>query len=109
MTGSGKATKTSPSEIEVTDKLLLNIIQRTFPLVQRPYVHIGEELGISEDDVIRRISGLKDKNIVRQISAIFDTRRLGYKTTLVATRIPNEALDAGAQIINEHPGVSHNY
>ncbi len=103
------ATQTSPSDIELTDKQLLNIIQRAFPLVRRPYENIGEELGISEDDVIRRIGGLKDKNIVRQISAIFDTRRLGYKTTLVAMRIPDETLDAGAQIINEHPGVSHNY
>ena len=103
------ATQTSPSDIELTDKRLLNIIQRAFPLVRRPYRHIGEELGLSEDDVIRRIGGLKDKNIVRQISAIFDTRRLGYKTTLVAMRIPDEILDVGAQIINEHPGVSHNY
>ena len=103
------ATQTSPTEIELTDKRLLNIIQRAFPLVRRPYDHIGKELGTSGDDVIRRISGLKDKNIVRQIGAIFDTRRLGYKTTLVAMRIPKETLDAGAQIINEHPGVSHNY
>ena len=77
--------------------------------MKRPYEHIGEELGLSEDDVIRRIGGLKDQNIVRQISAIFDTRRLGYKTTLVAMRIPSDTLDSGAQIINEHPGVSHNY
>ena len=102
-------TQTSPSEIELTDKQLLNIIQRAFPLVKRPYEHIGEELSISESDVIRRIGKLKDKNIVRQISAIFDTRRLGYKTTLVAMRIPSDTIDDGAQIINEHPGVSHNY
>ena len=82
------ATQTSPTEIELTDKRLLNIIQRAFPLVRRPYDHIGKELGTSGDDVIRRISGLKDKNIVRQIGAIFDTRRLGYKTTLVAMRNP---------------------
>ena len=44
-----------------------------------------------------------------QISAIFDTRRLGYKTTLVAMAFPPDALHDAALIINEHPGVSHNY
>jgi siroheme decarboxylase len=46
---------------------------------------------------------------VRQISAIFDTRRLGYKTTLVAMAYKPEQLHQGALLINRHPGVSHNY
>ena len=52
---------------------------------------------------------MKRTNVVRQISAIFDTRRLGYKTVLVAMRFASDRLDAGARLINEHPGVSHNY
>jgi len=95
--------------MDSTDRLLLNIIQSAFPLVEEPYLDIGNQLEISEADVIERVGRLKKANVVRQISAIFDTRRLGYKTTLVAMRFSPETLDKCARVINKHPGVSHNY
>ena len=63
--------------MELTDRKLLNVIQSKFPLVDRPYQDLGEELGISEQEVIDRLADLKRKNVLRQLSAIFDTRRLG--------------------------------
>lgn len=87
----------------------MNILQSDFPLVREPYRAIGERFDITETDVIERVKALKRKNVVRQIGAIFDTRRLGYTSTLVAMRFPDDALDRGAQILNAHPGISHNY
>ena len=95
--------------MDLVDRKILNIIQTRFPLVEMPFAEIGDEVELPEEEVIERIGELKSKNVVRQISAIFDTRRLGYKTTLVAMRLPADELDAAAQIINVHPGVSHNY
>ncbi|MDA1256460.1 MAG: Lrp/AsnC family transcriptional regulator [Chloroflexi bacterium] len=97
------------SSIETVDREICNVVQSDFPLVDRPFLKIAEDLGVTEDEVIERLAELKRKNVVRQIGAIFDTRRLGYKTTLVAMRISPDALDAAAQIVNRHPGVSHNY
>ncbi len=97
------------ADLDLTDRRLLNTLQSSFPLVEEPFEHLGHELGIDTAEVLERIKRLKDKNVVRQISAIFDTRRLGYKTTLVAMRIAPDRLDEGAKIVNEHPGVSHNY
>ena len=95
--------------MDLTDRKLLNLIQSQFPMTERPYLELGEELEIGEDEVIGRLDELKRQNVVRQISAIFDTRRLGYKTTLVAFAYEPEQLNAGALFINRHPGVSHNY
>lgn len=95
--------------IDSVDKELLNLIQTEFPLVAHPYQEIAAQLGLDEFETQDRISRLKKLNVVRQISAIFDTRKLGYKTTLVAFRYPEHLLDGGARIINKHPGVSHNY
>ena len=100
---------TTSTTMDLVDRKILNVIQTRFPLVEMPYRAIGDEVGLSEAEVLERIEALKEKNVVRQISAIFDTRRLGYKTTLVAMRLPPDELDAAAQVINEHPGVSHNY
>ena len=91
------------------ERELLNIVQSDFPLVEEPFKAIGERLELPEAEVIELTADLKQKNVIRQISAIFDTRRLGYKTSLVAMRFSDDELDAGAHKINEHPGVSHNY
>ena len=71
--------------MDLTDRKLLNLIQSQFPLADQPYQQLGDELGITEQQVIERLTELKRINVLRQISAIFDTRRLGYKTTLAAT------------------------
>lgn len=97
------------NKFELIDKKILNIVQSDFPLVSQPFEDIGLKLGITENEAMLRVNDLKNRNIIRQISAIFDTRRLGYSTSLVAMRFNSEHLESGAQIINRHPGVSHNY
>ena len=91
------------------DKRLLNRIQSDFPLVARPFEELGQPLGLSEDEVIERMRALKAGRIVRQVSAIFDTKSLGYKSSLVAMRVDPARITEAARIINEHPGVTHNY
>ena len=98
-----------PQDLDTVDRRLLTSVQKGFPLDPRPYAIFGKELGISETECISRIERLKQGHLLRQISAIFDTRRLGYQSSLVAVRLPKEKLEKGAAIINEHPGVSHNY
>ncbi|HEY6379595.1 MAG TPA: AsnC family transcriptional regulator [Candidatus Dormibacteraeota bacterium] len=95
--------------LEALDERLLNALQADFPIVHAPFAAVGEPLGLSETEVIERIATLRERRVVRQLSAIFDTRSLGYQSTLVAMRFAAEHLEAGAAVINEHPGVSHNY
>ncbi len=64
---------------------------------------------MSEDEVIYKISRLKQMGLIRQINAIFDTRRLGYKSALIAFSVKADKLDDVAAQVNSHPGVSHNY
>ena len=100
---------TTTHRTDLLDKRMLNLLQSRFPMTERPYLAMAEELGTTEQDLMERIAYQKRKNVVRAISAIFDTRRLGYKTTLVAFRLPAGKLEKGARHINKHPGVSHNY
>ena len=96
-------------QIDSLDKELLNEIQWVFPFVQQPFLEIGKHRGISENEVMRRISIMKKNGIIRQINAIFDTRNLGYKSALIAFAVEPDKLDSVAQEVNKHPGVSHNY
>lgn len=91
------------------DRALLNALQWDFPVDPHPYATLAERLQTTESDVCERIARVKERGILRQLSAIFDTRALGYGSSLVAAKIDPQRIDAAAAVINEHPGVSHNY
>ena len=95
--------------LDVVDRALLERLQVEFPLTPQPFQTLGKILGLSEAEVLSRVRRLKEEALIRQIGAIFDTRRLGYQTTLVAFRVDEEALEEVAVRISAHPGVSHNY
>jgi DNA-binding Lrp family transcriptional regulator len=88
---------------------LLYRMQNAFPLTEKPFEALGRELGESEETVLSEVRRLKEEGIIRQTSAIFDTKRLGYHSSLVAFKVPEEKIETAAEIINSHPGVSHNY
>jgi DNA-binding Lrp family transcriptional regulator len=88
---------------------LLYQMQNAFPMTQKPFEEIAKALDSTEETVIQTVQKLKDEKIIRQTSAIFDTKRLGYKSSLVAFKVSEDQIDQAAEIINAHPGVSHNY
>ena len=91
------------------DKRLLNLMQGSFPIAPRPYQHVAQQAGITESEVLDRVSHLLDERIIRQVTPIFDTRALGYSSMLVAAKVDPENPWRAANVINAHPGVSHNY
>lgn len=96
-------------ELDSKDKVILNEIQWTFPLVSEPFREISKKFNLDYAELKGRLIRLKKIGILRQLSAIFDTRRLGYKSSLVAMEIEPDKLEYVANQINRHPGVSHNY
>lgn len=93
------------------DRALLNEIQREFPLAVRPFAVLAERLGTTEAQVLERCRWLHQgpQVVIRQISAIFDTRRMGYDSMLVAFEVSPDKVEAAARELNRCPGVSHNY
>jgi len=94
---------------EKIENELLFQMQNAFPMTQRPFEVIANELDTTEEEILSMVQKLKDEKIIRQTSAIFDTKRLGYKSSLVAFKVDEDKVDQAAEIINAHPGVSHNY
>jgi DNA-binding Lrp family transcriptional regulator len=95
--------------LDDTDRRLLNLMQGQFPIAARPYEHVATQAGIPEAELLSRVQRLQDERIIRQVTPIFDTRALGYSSMLVAAKVDPENPWRAANIINEHPGVSHNY
>jgi len=95
--------------LDETDKRLLNALQSRFPLNPRPFEAVARAAELTEDEAMERTRYLLRERIIREITPIFDTTALGYSSMLVAARVDGEHPHRAAAVINEHPGVSHNY
>jgi DNA-binding Lrp family transcriptional regulator len=96
-------------ELDVNDKRLLNDVQDRLSLTSRPFLAIGEKLGLSEDEVIRRLQRLQDEGALSRIGPVLNTRALGGERTLAAMAVPPERLEEVAALVSSFDAVSHNY
>ena len=97
------------SELDTIDRAILNRIQSDFPMTSRPYMSVADEVGISEDDVLKRLVRLKENGIIRRIGGNFVPNKLGFVSTLCAAKVPEDKIEFFAKIVNRYPGVTHNY
>ncbi len=91
------------------DRNILNRIQSGFPITTRPYRTVAEDLGLSESEVLKRVSRLKASGIIRRIGGNFTPEKLGFVSTLCAAKVPEEKINQFAEVVNRYPGVTHNY
>jgi DNA-binding Lrp family transcriptional regulator len=96
-------------EVDQRDRELLSALQGEIPVTSTPFAIVGQQLEMSEKEVLKRAEKLKRAGILRRISIVFNTRALGYQTCLVAARVREEMVDRAASAINLHPGVFQNY
>ena len=91
------------------DRLILNEIQKKFPVTSRPYLVLARKLGLKEKDVMERVGKLKEVGIIRRIGASFSAKAVGFSSTLCAVRVPAEKVEGFVSVVNSYPGVTHNY
>ncbi|RII31832.1 Lrp/AsnC family transcriptional regulator [Clostridium chromiireducens] len=91
------------------DRNLLSIIQEGLDIDSRPFLILAHKLGISENDVIIRIKKLKELGYIRRIGGIFDSKKLGYSSTLCAASVPQSKIELVSSVINSYDEVTHNY
>jgi len=91
------------------DRKILDLLQNDFPLAVRPFAAMADSLSIGEAELISRIAVMKDSGLIRRIGGIMDSRNLGFYSTLCAVSVPEGQIEEAALIINQQPGVTHNY
>jgi DNA-binding Lrp family transcriptional regulator len=88
---------------------ILAAIQEDFPLSKRPFLDIANRLNLSEDEVILSINHLRKSGMIRKMGAVISPKKIGYVSLLAAATVPEDRIDSVADIVNEYPGVTHNY
>ncbi|MGJ0491099.1 Lrp/AsnC family transcriptional regulator [Methylobacter sp.] len=89
-------------------KRLLNDFQHDFPLTERPYQAIADELGVAEDDVISALNDLNDNHFISRIGPVIPPNHIGI-STLAAMAVPEKRLQEVADKISAYAEVNHNY
>ena len=73
------------------DRLLITAIENGLPISPRPYAQIAQQIGLSEAEVIKRLSTLKQQGIIKRHGVIVKHRQLGYQANaMVVWNIPDE-------------------
>lgn len=91
------------------DREILQMLQGNFPLDSEPYKVIGDKLWIDEHSVISRVVRMLQNGDIRYVGPFFDSRKLGYKGSLLAINVPEDRIDEIAEVINQFSEVTHNY
>lgn len=96
-------------QIDAIDRRIVNALQEGFPLTPRPYADAAQTLGLTEDELIRRLKRLLETRALTRFGPFYDAAALGGAFCLCAMAVPEERFDTVAGQVNAHPEVAHNY
>ena len=101
---------TEEIEIEEIDKKIVRLLQGEFPLVAEPYKELAVEIGITEEELLTRISAMREEKKIRKMGAVLRHREVGFTANcLCVWNVSDERVDEVARRMAEHPRVSHCY
>ncbi len=95
--------------LDLKDRLILNEIQRNFPITHRPYLALARKLKLKEKEILVRVKKMHAAGIIRRIGASFSARAVGFTSTLCAAKVPAGKIEKFIAVVNSYPGVTHNY
>jgi len=91
------------------DSRILRELQHDFPLSEGPYEVVAGRLEISVEELWTRVEHMLDEGVIRRMGASFDSRKLGFSSTLAAVSVNSDLVDRAAEVIGSYPEVTHNY
>jgi DNA-binding Lrp family transcriptional regulator len=99
-----------PIELSEEDVEVIRATQGPMPVREDPYAPAAERLGVAQDEVLRRLESLRERNGLRRVAAILFHRRAGFSANGMGVwGVPeDEILDTGRRMA-AFRGISHCY
>lgn len=96
--------------IDDIDRRIIQVTQSGLPLVAEPYQAVAEQLGLSAEDVMRRMRAMQENGVIRRIAAVPNHYKLGYRYNgMTVWDVEDEHVHSLGQRVAELPFVSHCY
>jgi len=89
------------------DCQLIAAIQGGLPMDSRPYAVVGEQIGMSEEQVIARVGEMQESGVIKRMGVVVRHHELGYTANaMVVWNVPEERLDAVGNALGSQPCVT---
>nr|WP_298413702.1 AsnC family transcriptional regulator [uncultured Halomonas sp.] len=96
--------------LDEQDRAIVLATQSGLPLVSDPWAAVGQQIGMSAEDVCRRMQRMQEIGVIRRIAAVPNHYRLGYVANgMTVWDIEDDKIDRLGREVARHPGVSHCY
>lgn len=96
--------------MDKTDKTLLRSIQDGIPIASEPFKQIADELGISEEEVINRITGMIKDGAIRRFGASIGHRAIGITANAMCTwNVADDRVEEVGALMAGFAEVTHCY
>jgi siroheme decarboxylase len=100
----------SKTELDQTDRLIIEATQAGLPITLKPYHTIAEQLGLEPELVMQKIRKLLELGVIRRIGVVPNHYRLGYRANgMTVWDVPDEAITELGSKIGSLNFVSHCY
>ncbi len=92
------------------DLRLLKAAQNGFKITKRPFLALGKEVGLSEEETIERLRSLEKDGIIRRFSATIGHRALGITANaMIIWKVPSDRITKVGEIFASMEEVTHCY
>ncbi len=91
------------------DRNIINHMQENFPVCERPFAILAEQLNLKENELLQRVQSLLDDGTLSRFGPMFNIEMLGGVYCLVAMSIPAHDLEQVIKTVNSYHEVAHNY
>lgn len=91
------------------DRRIINRLQGGFPISEQPYREAAAELGINEEELIRRLRQMLQDGRLSRFGPMYHAEKLGGGLSLCAMAVPEDQFELVAEQVNRFSEVAHNY
>ncbi|HIE54296.1 MAG TPA: Lrp/AsnC family transcriptional regulator [Chromatiaceae bacterium] len=96
--------------IDSLDRAIIKATQSGLPLAADPYSVVGQEVGCSGKEVMRRMQRMLDDGIIRRIGAVPNHYKLGFRGNGMSVwDVPDKKVGHYGRLIGQLDFVSHAY
>lgn len=96
--------------VDELDKKIIKAMEENIPLSLNPYQKIADDLNIEREELLKRLKNLKERKILKRISAILHHRDSGYQANgMFVCHFSKKEINDKGKKISQLKEVSHCY
>lgn len=92
------------------EKIIIEKIQKSFPLSPDPYLDLSIQLNMDRDFIMKKIMELKEKGFIKKITPVMGNKYISSTTrALIGISVDHDMVDHFADILKGYNEITHIY